>query len=103
MRAKSGPGTRDRFNKRSTIGLPDGAGGTIAGCALQPLDLMAVFARAGQGAPMGGPTGDAMPGAAREAPAVYRAPMSREDGVRLSDGSRIVFASLRTEDMFADA
>lgn len=99
MRAKSGPGTRDRFNKRSTIGLPDGAGGTIAGCALQPLDLMAVFARAGQGGGQGG----GMPGAAREAPAVYRAPMSREDGVRLSDGSRIVFASLRTEDMFADA
>lgn len=99
MRAKIGPGAKERMNKRSGNGLADGSGGTIAGGSMQPLDLMALLTGGASGVSMGGAVsgvsmGGAVPGAAQTMQTTARAARGRDDGIALSDGSRIVFASV---------
>ena len=90
MRAKIGPGAKERMNKRSGNGLADGSGGTIAGGSMQPLDLMALLTGDASVVSMGG----AVSGAAQTMQTTARAARGRDDGIALSDGSRIVFASV---------
>ena len=99
MRAKIGPGASERMNKRTGTGLADGSGGTIAGGSMQPLDLMALLTGGAAGVSMGG----AVSGAAQAMPATARAARGRDDGIALSDGSRIVFASVSDRDILAGA
>ena len=99
MRAKIGPGARERMNKRSGHGVPDGSGGTIAGGSMQPLDLMALLTGGDSGVSMGG----AVSGAAQAMRPTARAVGGRDDAIALSDGSRIVFASLSDHEIFAGA
>lgn len=81
MRTPTIPPSRPRRGSRH---LPDGAGGTIVGGPMRPIDLTALFAR---GVSMGG----AIAGAAQ----VVTGPDDRDDaGIALSDGSRIIFATM---------
>ena len=95
MRAKIGPGAKERMNKRPGNGLADGSGGTIAGGSMQPLDLMALLTGGAASVSVGGPVS----GAAQAVQPTARAARGRDahgpdNSVALSDGSRIVFVSV---------
>jgi hypothetical protein len=84
-RALRGPGT-----KRPSVHLPDGVGGTITGGPVPIIDLSDILKR---GAPE--PAHDAaVPGAARMPEPGDRSARCGPRDVALSDGSRILFASM---------
>ncbi len=114
MRAKIGPGAKERMNKRPGNGLADGSGGTIAGGSMQPLDLMALLT----GGPAGVSMGGAVSGAAQALQPTARDARSRDahgrdvhgrdahgrdNSVALSDGSRIVFVSVSDREILVGA
>ena len=81
--------------------IPDGVGGTITGGTItggpmQPLDLMSTLNRAARKAA----SADAVFGATQM---VVSKRIDRDSGVALSDGSRIIFASMDDVRVLSDA
>jgi hypothetical protein len=76
--------------------LPDGVGGTITGGPMQPINLIEILRLGERGESCGGAVSGAAQGAvsgsASGAPANARG--ARDPGIALSDGSRIIFASV---------
>jgi hypothetical protein len=68
--------------------LPDGVGGTVTGGPMRPMDLMEILSRGGAGTSRGG----AVSGAAQVVTSALSARAGRDEGIALSDGSRITFA-----------
>jgi hypothetical protein len=96
---KAPPGGRSATRK--TNRLPDGTGGTIAGGPMRPIDLMDFLRLGSHGVSMGGVSmGGAVSGAAAN---IQSASPRNDRGIALSDGSRIVFASVADDRVFADA
>jgi hypothetical protein len=80
--------------------LPDGVGGTITGGPMQPINLIEILRLGGRGASGGGAVSGAAQGALSGAlsgiasGAGAGAGSGRDRGIALSDGSRIIFASV---------
>ena len=76
--------------------LPDGVGGTITGGPMQPINLIEILRLGGRGASGGGAVSGAAQGALSgiASGAGAGAGSGRDRGIALSDGSRIIFASV---------
>ena len=86
-----------RTTRKSKAGhLPDGAGGTIAGGPMRPIDLMGILTRAPAPISVGGAVSGA---AGKQAPE----PVRTGKGIALSDGSLIEFTSLPNRQILEDA
>jgi hypothetical protein len=81
---------RDNSIRHSGEQLPDGVGGTITGGPMQAIDLMEVLNRS----PFGVSRGGAVSGAAHVVVSGAGARGAPENDIALSDGSRIMFASV---------
>ncbi len=88
MRTPARRATRDRLTARNNEILSDGVGGTITGGPVRPIDLMELLSRGGSGTSRGG----AVSGAAQVVISTPETRTGGNDGIALSDGSRITFA-----------
>jgi hypothetical protein len=89
-----------RREVRPDEALPDGVGGTITGGPMQPINLIEILRLGGRGASGSGAVSGAAQGALSGAlsgiasGAGAGAGGGRDRGIALSDGSRIIFASV---------
>jgi hypothetical protein len=105
MATRPGHSIRASRAARAAVSLPDGIGGTIAGGAIQTIDLADILSprdRALSGAAgVAGPGAGGAPGQdAGSVPGFGAARVvaqTRPHAVSLSDGSRILFASIGRE------
>lgn len=81
---------------REPAGLPDGLGGTIAGGPARAIDLTALLRRPEAGVEAGLGAGLGAGASGREEP-------EQNEEFALSDGSRIIFASLRDSRLLTKA
>lgn len=99
MRTKIGSAKRVPGRKGRPAAMPDGIGGTIAGGPMRPLDLIEHLTRGTQASI----AGVAVAGAAQVMVSSACGVGGREPGIALSDGSRIIFASVDHVKILAEA
>jgi hypothetical protein len=90
MRATAKRKLEDQVIRRDSESLPDGIGGTITGGPMEPIDLTAILSRPDRAISRGG----AVSGAAQTTFSRAGTGRGRDEGIALSDGSRISFASI---------
>jgi hypothetical protein len=99
MRAKTRHARYVLYTKRNAGALLDGVGGTITGGPMKQLDLMEILNRGSPAVSLGG----AVSGAAQIVISSPGSGGSQEQGIDLSDGSRIIFASIAGMRLLAEA
>ena len=98
MRTTSRRAIRDRLTNGKGETAVNGAGETITGGPVQPLNLMEILSRSGRDDSRGG----AVSGAAQVVISSPVAGGGADDGVALSDGSRITFARVNDPGVMRD-
>jgi len=98
MRTMNRRAIRDQLTKQHGDQLPDGVGGTVTGGPREPIDLMAILARAHASS-----RGGAVSGAAQVVVSSIGAGKVPAKGIALSDGSRISFTTIAEAGVYPDA